>query len=111
MPFATPCRGAGAINDRREEEEGNALAVPLLHRGAPEAVMRPLVRHKAWKRYPWYTFYLFLAPWLIVGFLVLTVVPMGLNLVVSFLSWDGQWGTHVHFVGLDNYLAAFGDPD
>jgi multiple sugar transport system permease protein len=77
----------------------------------PEAVMRPLARHKAWKRYPWYTFYLFLAPWLIVGFLILTVVPMGLNLVVSFLSWDGQWGTHVHFVGLDNYLTAFGDPD
>jgi multiple sugar transport system permease protein len=74
-------------------------------------VIQPRDHRKTWKRYPWYTFYLFLAPWLIIGFLILTVVPMAVNLVVSFLSWDGQWGTHVHFVGLDNYTTAFSDPN
>ena len=34
-------------------------------------------RRRAWKRYPWYTFYLFLAPWLVVGFLMLTVCADG----------------------------------
>jgi multiple sugar transport system permease protein len=70
-----------------------------------------LPHRRAWQRYPWYTFYLFLAPWLVVGFLLLTVVPMAVNLIVSFMSWDGQWGTHVRFVGLDNYTTALSDPD
>jgi hypothetical protein len=102
---ASPCR------QHREEEEVKAVAVSPFSRLSRGGVAQRRTGRRAWKRYPWYTFYLFLAPWLVIGFLLLTVVPMAVNLLVSFMSWDGQWGTHVHFVGLDNYTTALSDPD
>ncbi|MFF7985119.1 carbohydrate ABC transporter permease [Streptomyces sp. NPDC007901] len=52
-------------------------------------------------------FYLFTAPW-IIGFLLLTIVPMGYALWLSLTTFDGlspRW----RFVGLANYRELLGD--
>ncbi len=54
-------------------------------------------------------FYLTISPW-IIGFLVFTVIPMGMSLYLSFTSWKvlspPQW------IGLQNYVNMFtNDPD
>jgi multiple sugar transport system permease protein len=64
---------------------------------------------RAWKRYSSRTFYLFVAPW-VIGFLVLTVIPLGYALLMSFTSFDGispRW----HWVGLANYIELFQTSD
>lgn len=52
------------------------------------------------------SFWLFTSPW-IIGFLLLTVIPMGASFVISFMEWniltDPKW------VGLDNYIEIFND--
>lgn len=85
------------------------MAAPSLRR-ASSGSFRRLAPRRRWRRYPWYTFYLFLAPWLIVGFLTFTLAPMIINFVVSFTDWDGFPGTHVHWWILDNYKNAWNDP-
>jgi multiple sugar transport system permease protein len=53
-------------------------------------------------------FYLFTSPW-IIGFLLLTVVPMAYALWLSFTTFDGispNW----RYVGLGNYSELFSDP-
>lgn len=53
-------------------------------------------------------FYLFVSPW-ILGFLVLTVGPLGYALLVSFSNYDGisdVW----RWVGIGNYVEALHDP-
>ena len=54
-------------------------------------------------------FYLTISPW-IIGFLLFTVIPMGMSLYLSFTSWKvlspPQW------IGLQNYVTMFtNDPD
>lgn len=52
-------------------------------------------------------FYLFTSPW-IIGFLLLTIVPMAYALWLSFTTFDGispNW----HYVGLGNYRELFSD--
>src|SRR4051812_44701428 len=68
-----------------------------------------VVTRSAAKRREIIAFYLFTAPW-IIGFLLFTVIPMGISLYLSFTSWDvlsaPQW------VGLDNFARMFNnDPD
>lgn len=58
-------------------------------------------RHQGWKRYSSWTFYLFVAPW-VLGFLTLTLFPLLYALLVSFTSFDGI-SPHWHWVGLANY--------
>lgn len=53
-------------------------------------------------------FYLFTAPW-IIGFLLLTVVPMGYALWLSLTTFDGL-SPHWRFIGLGNYRELMGDP-
>lgn len=70
----------------------------------------PLRRQHGWSRYSSRTFYLFVAPWLLVGFLGLTVLPLAYALGVSFTNFDGlspRW----HWVGLANYREMVSDPD
>ena len=55
------------------------------------------------------TFYLFAGPWLL-GFLGLTVFPLGYALWLSFTNSDGL-SPHARFVGLANYREVFTDPD
>jgi multiple sugar transport system permease protein len=64
---------------------------------------------RAWKRYSSRTFYLFVAPW-VIGFLALTVIPLGYALLVSFTSFDGI-SPHWHWIGLANYVELFQTPD
>lgn len=69
-----------------------------------------LRRQRGWSRYSSRTFYLFVAPWLLVGFLGLTVLPLAYALGVSFTNFDGlspRW----HWVGLANYREMVSDPD
>lgn len=64
---------------------------------------------RVWKRYTSRTFYLFVAPW-VIGFLALTVIPLGYALLVSFTSFDGI-SPHWHWIGLANYVELFQTPD
>lgn len=58
-------------------------------------------RRRSWRRYSSWTFYLFVAPW-VIGFLTLTLLPLLYALLVSFTSFDGI-SPHWHWVGLANY--------
>ena len=51
--------------------------------------------------------YLFLAPWL-VGFLVLTLYPMGYSLLLSFTDYDFTQPNATQWIGLGNYMKMFG---
>ncbi|NJP51990.1 sugar ABC transporter permease [Streptomyces sp. SBST2-5] len=69
----------------------------------------PPARGRRWRRHRPRTFYLFASPWLL-GFVLLTLFPLGYALALSFTNYDGfspRWG----FVGLRNYETAFTDPD
>src|SRR5436309_13289232 len=52
---------------------------------------------------------LFLSPW-IVGFLAFTLIPIVATLVFTFLNIKLNQEEPLHFVGLDNYLGLFRDP-
>jgi multiple sugar transport system permease protein len=53
---------------------------------------------------------LFLAPNLL-GFLVFTLVPVGLSLAGSFTNWSLRPAVPLHFAGWDNYARLFQDRD
>jgi multiple sugar transport system permease protein len=57
---------------------------------------------RRWSRYSGRTFYLFVAPW-VLGFLLLTVIPLTYALLVSFTNFDGI-SPHWHWIGLANYI-------
>jgi multiple sugar transport system permease protein len=67
------------------------------------------VPRRRWRRYPPYLFYLFIASWLLVGFLFLTSAAVVVNTVESFTTWDGFVGDHLHWWILDNYQALVHD--
>ncbi len=71
---------------------------------------RPTRVHRSWSRYSSRTFYLFIAPWFLLGFLGLTVLPLAYAFGVSFTNFDGM-SLHWHWIGLDNYNELIGDPD
>jgi multiple sugar transport system permease protein len=54
------------------------------------------------------TFYLFVAPW-IIGFVALTVFPLGYAFWLSLTDSDGL-SPRTHFVGFQNYVDIFHDP-
>lgn len=62
-----------------------------------------------WSRYSDLSFYLFISPWLAIGFLGLTAIPLAYALGLSFTNFDGisRW----HWVGWANYHELLGDPD
>lgn len=51
--------------------------------------------------------YMFLTPWLL-GFLVLTVYPMGYSLLLSFTDYDFTAPASTQWIGLGNYVKMFG---
>ena len=69
----------------------------------------PKRQERRWSRYSNRTFYLFVSPW-IVGFLLLTLIPLLYALVLSFTDWDGL-SPHWHIVGLANYANIFQDSE
>jgi multiple sugar transport system permease protein len=66
-------------------------------------------RRPDWYRYSGRTFYLFVSPW-VLGFALLTVVPLGYAFALSLTNFDGispRW----RWVGLRNYRELLDDAD
>ena len=66
-------------------------------------------RRRSWSRYSGRTFYLFVSPW-ILGFLLLTAVPLVYAFAMSLTNFDGasdRW----RWVGLRNYTELLHDSD
>lgn len=80
-------------------------ATGALHRYAPRSALwrRRGVRKAA-------TFYLLISPWLL-GFALLSAIPLALAFLMSFTNYDGLNLDYVRFLGLDNYARALTDPD
>ncbi len=75
----------------------------------PRTVPRPAVwRRRGVRRAV--TFYLLISPWL-VGFVLLSVIPLAGAFLMSFTNYDGLNLDYVRFVGADNYVRALGDAD
>jgi ABC-type sugar transport system permease subunit len=70
------------------------------------ALRRPRMSRLAWHEAR--SGLLFLTPW-IVGFLAFTLIPVVATLVFTFLNIKLNQDVPLHFVGLDNYVALFGD--
>jgi multiple sugar transport system permease protein len=68
------------------------------------------MRRRKWSRYSIGTFYVFIAPWLLVGLLALTLLPLAYALGLSFTDFDGFSG-HWHWIGWSNYVEAVQDSD
>jgi multiple sugar transport system permease protein len=84
------------------------MIIPGQNPVAVVATAAPITRSAA-KRREAVVFYMFVSPW-IIGFLLFTVIPMGISLYLSFTQWDilsaPQW------IGLDNFTKMFSsDPD
>jgi multiple sugar transport system permease protein len=74
-----------------------------------QATPAPKRQGRRWSRYSSRTFYLFVSPW-IVGFLLLTLIPLLYALGLSFTDWDGI-SPHWHIIGLANYINIFQDSE
>lgn len=70
---------------------------------------RSASRPQGWKRYRARTFYGFVSPWLI-GFVLLTLFPLGYALWLSLTNYDGLTGRY-HYVGVRNYTDIIDDND
>jgi multiple sugar transport system permease protein len=64
-------------------------------------------KQRGWRRYRSRTFYFFAAPWLL-GFVLLTLIPMVYALLLSFTNFDGLSGDW-RWIGLSNYSQIFHD--
>lgn len=62
-----------------------------------------------WRRYRARTFYAFISPWLL-GFILLTLFPLGYALWLSLTNYDGLTGRY-HYVGARNYTDILSDLD
>ncbi len=68
-------------------------------------------RRRGWTRYSSRTLYLFIAPW-VLGFIFLTLFPLGYALRTSFTNMNGLALMHPpRFIGLDNYREILSDPN
>jgi multiple sugar transport system permease protein len=64
-------------------------------------------RRRTWSRYSGRTFYLFVSPW-IIGFLLLTAVPLGYAFAISLTNFDGA-SSRWRWVGARNYTELLHD--
>jgi multiple sugar transport system permease protein len=67
------------------------------------------VPRRRWSRYSSRTFYLFVSPW-VLGFLLLTAVPLGYALLMSLTNFDGS-SSRWRWIGLRNYVELVQDAD
>lgn len=72
-----------------------------------DTAARSVQRARGWRRYRPRTFWLFISPW-IGGFVLLTAMPMGYALWMSFTNFDGI--SQPRLIGLANYARAVADP-
>jgi multiple sugar transport system permease protein len=84
------------------------VAVQSVRRPAP-ARPAPAPPRRRWSRYSGRTFYLFVSPW-VLGFLLLTVVPLGYAFAMSLTNFDGS-SSLWRWVGFDNYRELLHDSD
>lgn len=56
------------------------------------------------------TFFLFISLWLL-GFILLGIAPLVIGFLSSLTNFDGLNLPNLKFVGVDNYVRAFNDPD
>ncbi len=88
---------------------GQLAAAPAKATVPTEAVPSPSPRRRgARARQQERVFYLCVTPWLL-GFLGLTLYPLGYALWLSLTDSDGI-SPHTHFIGLDNYKELLSDP-
>jgi multiple sugar transport system permease protein len=66
-----------------------------------------MAKAKGWSRYKGRTFYLFTSPW-ILGFLLLTAVPLGYAFAISLTNFDGA-SSRWRWVGARNYVELLHD--
>ncbi len=78
-----------------------------IHETGTPRVRRPHL-HRSQLREAW--FLIFTAPFLF-GLIALTVFPMGYGFYTSLTNWDGLSNIGTKFIGLQNYLNAFRDPN
>lgn len=71
------------------------------------AIRRPRMSRLAWHEAR--SGLLFLSPW-IIGFLAFTLIPIVATLVFTFLNIKLDQEQPLRFVGFDNYISLFGDP-
>ncbi len=76
---------------------------------AVRSAQRPAQATQGWKRYRGRTFYAFISPWLL-GFILLTLFPLGYALWLSLTNYDGLTGRY-HYVGAQNYTDILSDND
>jgi multiple sugar transport system permease protein len=86
------------ISSVSDRPRSTASAGRADHAGLPRVSMTAR-RHRA--------FYMFTSPW-IIGFLLLTIVPMAYALWLSFTTFDGI-SPHWKYIGLGNYRELFQD--
>jgi multiple sugar transport system permease protein len=67
------------------------------------------VPRRRWSRYSSRTFYLFVSPW-VLGFLLLTAVPLGYAFATSLTNFDGS-SSRWRWIGLRNYVELVQDAD
>ncbi|MDK1345634.1 sugar ABC transporter permease [Streptomyces sp. 378] len=87
------------LNSAAQRTRSTVTARDARQAGRPRVSMTAR-RHRA--------FYMFTSPW-IIGFLLLTIVPMAYALWLSFTTYDGI-SPHWTYVGLGNYSELFSDP-
>ncbi len=63
----------------------------------------------SWSRYSNRSFYLFVSPW-VLGFVLLTVVPLGYAFGMSLTNFDGS-SPRWRWIGFRNYTELFGDSE
>jgi len=81
--------------------------------GATGVLPRTMPRPAVWRRRRVrraVTFYLLISPWLL-GFVLLSAVPLAGAFLMSFTNYDGLNLDYLQFVGADNYARALADPD
>jgi len=76
---------------------------------APEPAAAAFRHPRGGKRYRARTFYGFISPWLL-GFMLLTLFPLGYALWLSLTNYDGLTGRY-HYVGARNYTDILNDRD
>jgi multiple sugar transport system permease protein len=84
------------------------VVVDTVRETAPARPGTPRPRRR-WSRYSGRTFYLFISPWLL-GFLLLTLVPLGYAFAMSLTNFDGS-SSLWRWIGLRNYGELLRDPD
>ena len=85
-----------------------ASSSPAQPAADPRATRR--TRRHGWSRHSNRTFFLFIGPWFVLGFLGLTLIPLLYAAGLSFTNFDGISGRW-HWIGWDNYNELIGDSD